>query len=777
MLAFPLKRTEKCFYLDRKMKRYLKRQAQEGHSLFRKLFPKDDSHEKHFEDVDELTSLRTRVVRAKVGSDKTLELLENYYTQLIHISKRFPVGSTDLILTFRWRDAFEPILHQESTSIEYEIACILFNIAATHSQIACEKSDEPKVAAKHFRIAAGVLDKLLKAPGRTGRDLRDETITTLKGMCLASAQTLFYLTAKRANMSPKLLSTLSMGGAEMWQKIQVLGKRNLGRVWSARIEFQKNCMEATGHRWRGKAGEEKDQGFLIARYKLAETAALKAEDIAIRQRLVGLDDQMKPLIAAIQSELRDAVDTNNGVMMDRVPDSHEMDKITGRTMVKAVEYEEPKGKDGSVLFKGVLPPNVTKMAREFKELAENVLTKKQEETKLASDTARAKLASMNLPGALDSKSDGGGVPDDLWDEIVSFRRTGGVQGMQDRISKCRDTGDDVSRKLQKCKNVLDTERRQDETYRARFQGHWNRLQSERLIGSFEAEIAQYEKTLRKARESDMKVEKKLMSVMDVLSGPLMTDSRADMERTLPGDGGSSASSGNKNSSSLLRKVLVDVSNLLKQRDEALSRMEIALTGDGDDVFVKSLLEMSSNIKKDDVFKAELQRRVGKDTKFLADSVKQQADLMDQVTSQFSEWNKSSGVVDQNRARAINSLRNCVDKAREIDRDVRTGERFYETLKRHVERTEQVVEDHLEARGMEAKDMEGRQQNHRPPPPVSSFDREFSSKQEDEEIDVPRELAASMAQLSMMGFTDVSRNVQALRETNGDVKAAVEKLVS
>ena len=489
MLAFPLKRMMTSFYLDRKMKRYLKRQAQEGKSLFRKLFPKDNSHEKHFDDVNTLVELRTQLVRNRVGSEKTLDLLENYYTQLKHISERFPIGSTDLVITFTWKDAFQPIMEIESSNVEYEIVCVLFNIAACHSQIACEKSEEPKIAAKHFRIAAGVLDKVLASPARRGRDLRDETLNTLKGMCLASAQTLFYLTAKRANMSPKLLSALAMGGQDLWQKIELLGKQNLGKVWSARIEFQAKCMEGTAHRWQAKSGAERDQGFMIARYKQAERAALKAEDVAIRHRLVGMDDQIKPLISVIQKELRQAVDTNNGVMMERVPESNELESIKGRVMVKPEPYQDPKGQ--RVLFPDVLPPNVTRIAREFNTHAEKVLQKKQDDTKLASDTARAKLASMNLPGALDSKQNGGGIPNDVWDQVVTFRRNGGVQGLQDRIARNRQTGVDVSRMIGKCQDILETEKRQDATYRARYQEHWDRMESTRLIGSFEAELAQY----------------------------------------------------------------------------------------------------------------------------------------------------------------------------------------------------------------------------------------------------------------------------------------------
>ena len=160
----------------------------------------------------------------------------------------------------------------------------------------------------------------------------------------------------------------------MWQKIELSGKQNLGSVWSARIEFQAKCMEATAHRWQGKSGAERDQGFMIARYKEAERAALKAEDIAIRHRLAGLDDQMKPLISVIQKELREAVDTNNGVMMERVPESRELEQIKGRVMVKPEPYQDPKGR--KVLFADVLPPNVTRIAREFKAHAEKVLQKK-----------------------------------------------------------------------------------------------------------------------------------------------------------------------------------------------------------------------------------------------------------------------------------------------------------------------------------------------------------------------------------------------------------------
>ena len=120
------------------------------------------------------------------------DLLYKYFGQLELLELRF----AEIRVNFPWRDAFTNKLTTQ-TSIAYEKACTIFQIAATHSAIAASQNrSDPeglKRAFYYFRTCAGMLtyinDNFLHAPST---DLSREVIKFMVGVILAQATEIFF---------------------------------------------------------------------------------------------------------------------------------------------------------------------------------------------------------------------------------------------------------------------------------------------------------------------------------------------------------------------------------------------------------------------------------------------------------------------------------------------------------------------------------------------------------------------------------------------------------
>ena len=84
--------------------------------------------------------------------------------QLSAMAPRLAEYHAELRLSFAWLDAFKPTKKIDSTTLWYELACFLWNLAALHSELGSriDRTTESgiKAANKHFQLAAGALEAI-----------------------------------------------------------------------------------------------------------------------------------------------------------------------------------------------------------------------------------------------------------------------------------------------------------------------------------------------------------------------------------------------------------------------------------------------------------------------------------------------------------------------------------------------------------------------------------------------------------------------------------------
>jgi len=169
------------------------------------------------------------------------DLLYKYFGQLELLELRF----SEIRVNFPWHDAFTNKLITQ-TSIAYEKASILFQIAGTHSAIAASQNrSDPeglKRAFYYFRACAGMLtyinENFLHAPST---DLSRDVVKFLVNIILAQATEVFFEKCTDEKKGNALVSKVGAQAAFMYNSLteevkEFMGKGIFDRNWVTLIQ-------------------------------------------------------------------------------------------------------------------------------------------------------------------------------------------------------------------------------------------------------------------------------------------------------------------------------------------------------------------------------------------------------------------------------------------------------------------------------------------------------------------------------------------------------------
>ncbi|KAJ7254684.1 BRO1-like domain-containing protein [Mycena haematopus] len=217
------------------------------------------------------------------GSDMTArDLLYKYFGQLELLELRF----SEIRVTFPWHDAFTHKLTTQ-TSIAYEKASVLFQIASTHSAIAASHNRSSPEGLKrsfyYFRTCAGMLtyinENFLHAPSK---DLSKEVVKFLVNLILAQATEVFWEKCVEEKKPSGLTSKMASQAASMYTTLceevkEFMGQNILDRHWVTLIQIKSKYLTSQAQYYRSIADTDAGTyGDALARLTLAESLAKEA---------------------------------------------------------------------------------------------------------------------------------------------------------------------------------------------------------------------------------------------------------------------------------------------------------------------------------------------------------------------------------------------------------------------------------------------------------------------------------------------------------------------
>ncbi|GLB39730.1 putative BRO1-domain-containing protein [Lyophyllum shimeji] len=358
------------------------------------------------------------------GSDLTArDLLYKYFGQLELLELRF----SEIKVTFPWHDAFTNKLITQ-TSIAYEKASILFQIAVTHSAIAASQSrsdpEGTKRAFYYFRTCAGMLtyinENFLHAPST---DLSRDVIKFLASVILAQATEVFFEKCVDEKKNPALVAKVGAQAATMYTTLteevkEFMGKGIFDRNWVTLIQIKAKYFSSLSQFHRALADTAASKhGDALARLTLADTLAKEALRTATSFSS-GFVPSMSPTLpadagpcilglakihAARCAERKAEASRENDLIYNAlVPSAESLPKIEGTAVAQPVHIHEVYGAPevqktiGPDVFARLVPLSVHESASVYSEEKAKLVRGEVEKAEGAEGEARSALDAMGV---------------------------------------------------------------------------------------------------------------------------------------------------------------------------------------------------------------------------------------------------------------------------------------------------------------------------------------------------------------------------------------------
>ncbi|SJL10158.1 related to Vacuolar protein-sorting protein BRO1 [Armillaria ostoyae] len=503
------------------------------------------------------------------GSDTTArDLLYKYFGQLELLELRF----SEIKVNFPWRDAFTNKLTTQ-TSIAYEKASILFQIAGTHSAIAASQSrSDPeglKRAFYYFKTCAGMLtyinENFLHAPST---DLSREVVKFLVSLILAQATEVFFEKCTDEKKGIVLVSKVGAQAASMYNSLteevkEFMGKGIFDRNWVTLLQVKAKYFTSLSHYYRGLADNTAGKhGDALVRFNLAESLAKEASRTASSlftstmsptlpaDASTALQDRMKAHLAICSDRKSEAQRENDLIYNAMLPAPEALPPIDKLVVANAIPIQEVYGTPevqktiGQDLFLRLVPLSVHESASVYSEEKAKLVRGEVEKAEGAEGEVRSVLDGLGIKDGLTrframAEGEVGGedeIPMDVrrWkDDISLIEEREGVEALMAQLSQLKNG---VRQQLETVSQELDTESRNCEMMRVKYEHLWTQEPSAGVGKSYRQDVKSHFTTLDAAAASDQQVAMMWQSVKGDI-GLLLSPQLEDVFRASTEHGG------------------------------------------------------------------------------------------------------------------------------------------------------------------------------------------------------------------------------------------------
>ncbi|KAF2070314.1 hypothetical protein CYY_008367 [Polysphondylium violaceum] len=504
MLSIEKKRTDKIDIV-KPLTKYIKEQFSKSEA---------DAHETA---IQTLNSMREDIRNLQDKTETSKDMLWKYYSILSSLEIRFPIGESNVRISFPWTDSYR----QRKTSlysIYFERSCILFNYGSIISQIGASQSrsnvEGIKKACNSFQCAAGVFNSLREYISMhpecfASPDFSSESLGMIVALMIAQAQECIYEKAAMDNLSESIQSKLAAQVAENYETVdQLLNSATLktlvDRNWSSTILIKVFLFKS------------------IASYKHAkglETISAFGEQVA---RLNSATDSINSAKANIQrftpTELRDTVEKylvtiikyrdfakkdNDTIYHDMVPPEHKLTPIEKKSIAKSIPLPEISFVDP---FNNLVPYSVKEDAAYYNDQKEALLKKEVGNIDFNNQSAKASLLSMGLPGSIEALEVG--IPKALQEKMDIVSSEHGVSNITSLLENLQLMSEEDSAICLAAGSILKKEEDEDNEMRNKYQASWHRTPSYTLTANLNQDLAKYQMHLQHSTKSDGFIRKK-----------------------------------------------------------------------------------------------------------------------------------------------------------------------------------------------------------------------------------------------------------------------------
>ncbi|KAF2100529.1 BRO1-domain-containing protein [Rhizodiscina lignyota] len=695
---------------------------------------KYDQHPDMFaSDLNTIEELRNGAIHAQEPHPSGIKKLQCYAAQLMWMSGKFPI---DIGVDFPWYAALGYNTQQLTSqdNLRFELANILYNLAAMYSQLAFSSNrgspEGLKIACNYFCLAAGVLSFLktdIIPDMRTTPpdDMDAATLESLEHLMLAQGQECFWQKAVKDGLKDASISKLAAKVSDLYSDAGDFGVKSdaISSEWMHHMNAKHHHFAAAAqYRAACDCLEKKKYGEEVARLRDSLTCinvALK-EARYVNKMVLG---DLNGLRERVSEDLKRAEKDNDMIYLLPVPAKPELKKIDRATMVSAKVPKEVSeatsmlgdhGELGRPLFSKLVPYSVHVAASIYVDRRDRLVNQTIDELENMTSKLHELLKSLNLPGSLQALEKPLGLPPGLVSHAEEVRQQDGINRLHRSIDETNKLKESDRAIYQEGVNLLQSEAAEDERYRRKYgTDRWNRPTPQDAVPKLYAQIGEIEGYLKVAGNSDDTVQKKLRENEKLIR--LLSGNDKELEHFVPSARRATMSPAVEKEASKLRGCLNEVSRLESRRRRKIEALRAkAKQDDVNPELLKeaSRLEREYPMQKIEAVQFEdlFDRRLGtydSDKSMVAEEDDEQSSIstrLEDANTAFASARKGDSSTKE-RERALQSLENAFFKYKEIISNLDAGRKFYNDLAKIVGKFRDDCRNFAYTRRAEASQLE------------------------------------------------------------------------
>ncbi|KAF8586903.1 BRO1-domain-containing protein [Ramaria rubella] len=497
-----------------------------------------ESPENYTAECTALQRCRQDAVRG-AGSEMTArDLLYKYFGQLELLELRF----SEIRVTFPWRDAFTSKLTTQ-TSLAYEKASIIFQIASTHSAIASTQNRSDPEGLKrsfyYFRTAAGMLtyinENFLHAPST---DLSRDVVQFLGNIMIAQAHEVFFEKCRDEKKTPTLISKIAAQTASLYSALvdgvkEFQGKKIFDHNWVTLLGIKAKYLLSLSQYYRSLADNAAGKhGDSLVRLIAAEKTAKEAHtqtSTAFAPYFVTTQSPTLPSDAgtaileltkthlALCTEKKTEAQRDNDLIYNAVLPAEATLPVIEKTVVATpIPIQDVYGAQdvqktiGPDLFVKLVPLSVHESASVYSEEKAKLVRGEVEKSDTADNEYRAALESLGVKEGLGRYramvegviAGGDVVPREVRACQEEIRSAEGHESVDELLRQLDRLKENVRSELESIGRDLEIESRDCEAGRLKYEHSWTQDPSSGLTKGYRQELKSHLSALDAANTSD-----------------------------------------------------------------------------------------------------------------------------------------------------------------------------------------------------------------------------------------------------------------------------------
>ncbi|MBW0484357.1 hypothetical protein O181_024072 [Austropuccinia psidii MF-1] len=735
-----------------------------------------DHHLSHAEalkpDLNKIQSLRNSIHENLSIHQSSLNSLISYHAHLTYLLSKFPVDigiEFDYSIIFVTPSTMASLLPGDLPScapiklpnLQFERACVLFNIAAMSMSLAISQpritTDQLKLSIGFFRQAAGcfgflrdfVVKKIELPPGAPippSPDFSEASLTALEYLSLAQSQECVWQQAAMDNKSNGVISKIAQETSKLYELSlnSMNNARGNGPDWIGFsfpedwIKFVKlkvaHFLSVAQFRQSCNDSAKSEYGIEVARLEVAfstlkkAVSSIKSNSSPVLEHVIcDAKDLFSKLKDIRQTSHRD----NDLIYHKDVPNESQLSPILPTSMAKPIlppTIQEPlkfltENGFGKKLFEFIPPYYVFRTKGIYEDRKRDHVKSAIQDMAEGLDTQMIDaLRLMNLPGSLEALERPINLPPSLIRSSEDLRQKNAPKLLLSMLHNVAQASQINHRTLKHITTLLDEEEEQDDHLRKKFGTHlWNLPISAEENKSLRQQELQLKQTFERATQTDHAVQMKYEAQIKRIE--LLCQDEDSIRKAIPLPRSTDLHSYNMDSSKTeytltaprkLRNLLDELEDIRKNRktivDSALhfsSRDELNQSILNQMIGDKAELENEGNeIKIERVIEKEL-------TKYLQyeNQLKDNQSKQEQLIEEVKEANKlfldsrTRDPITEAREKLFQNLEMAYHEYHTIVTNLEEGSRFHKEFNKYLAQLKENVERFTIYRRQQAKLLE------------------------------------------------------------------------